>query len=194
MGLDTCIYLRGRRAALGMTEYRRFRVAGGTYFFTVNLAGRRSDLLVQEIETLREVVQVVKAANPFFIDAWVVLPEHMHCVWTLPDGDADFSKRWQAIKMYFSKRLPSREFRSCSRAAKHERGIWQRRFWEHSIRDEQDYRKHLDYVHFNPVKHGLVTDVARWPYSSFHQCAANGMYPVSGAGGGTELADAGERS
>ena len=175
-----------------MTDYRRNRVPGGTYFFTVNRADRRGDLLVRHIDALRDAVRQLRASAPFHIDAWVVLPEHMHCLWTLPEGDTDFSKRWQAIKTAFSRRLPPGEHRSASRVSKGERGIWQRRFWEHTIRDDQDYGAHLDYIHFNPVKHGLVADVARWSYSSFHRCGAKGLYPVGWAGGTIEAVDAGE--
>ena len=176
-----------------MTDYRRNRVPGGTYFFTVNLLDRHSDLLVRHIDTLREAVRERRARAPFHIDAWVVLPEHMHCMWTLPPGDTNFSTRWQAIKTAFSKRLPPGEQRSASRISKGERGIWQRRFWEHTIRDDRDYGIHLDYIHFNPVKHGLVADAAHWPYSSYHRCVAMGFYPSGwAAGAAVEALDVGE--
>jgi putative transposase len=176
-----------------MTNYRRNRVPGGTYFFTVNLLDRRSDLLVEHIQDLRSAVRHVRAQAPFHIDAWVVLPEHMHCVWTLPEGDTDFSGRWRTIKGAFSKSLPTGELRSASRAGKGERGIWQRRFWEHTIRDDRDYAAHVDYVHFNPVKHGLVSALQDWPYSSFHRHVGLGMYPASWADGTTDVVEAGER-
>jgi putative transposase len=176
-----------------MTDYRRNRVPGGTYFFTVNLTDRRSDLLARHIDTLRDAVRTLRASAPFHIDAWVVLPEHMHCLWTLPEGDTDFSTRWRRIKSAFSRRLPRGEQRSASRISKGERGIWQRRFWEHTIRDDRDYGAHLDDIHFNPVKHGLVADVGDWPYSSFRRCAAKGLYPAGWAGGTAEVVDAGER-
>ena len=175
-----------------MTAYRRNRVPGGTYFFTVNLYDRRAALLVQHINSLRKAVRGVKANAPFHIDAWVVLPDHLHCLWTLPEGDADFSARWQAIKTAFSKEMPQGEYRSPSRRAKAERGIWQRRFWEHTIRDEQDYAAHMDYIHFNPVKHGLVAEVADWPYSSFHRAVKMGLYPTTWTGSGATLNDMGE--
>jgi putative transposase len=161
-----------------MTDYRRNRVPGGTYFFTVNLLDRQSDILVRQVGALRDAVAAARAANRFHIDAWVVLPDHMHCVWTLPDGDTDFSGRWKAIKKAILKSLPAGEHRSPSRVAKGERGIWQRRFWEHAIRDERDYGAHIDYVHFNPVRHGLVDHVATWPYSSFHRYVERGVYPA----------------
>ncbi len=176
-----------------MTQYRRMCVGGGCYFFTVNLADRASDLLVRRIGDLRDAVRACRAARPFQIDAWVVLPEHLHCVWTLPEGDTDFSGRWRAIKGGFSRLMPLAEARSPSRASKHERGIWQRRFWEHAIRDDDDYARHVDYVHFNPVKHGLVHAVADWPYSTFHRAVAQGVYPADWAGTGAEAMEAGER-
>lgn len=177
-----------------MTNYRRNRVPGGTYFFTVNLLDRHSDLLSCHIQELRDAVRHARASAAFHIDAWVVLPEHMHCIWTLPDGDPDFSSRWQNIKAGFSMRLPPGEHRSASRVGKGERGIWQRRFWEHTIRDDRDYAAHVDYVHFNPAKHGLVSDVRDWPYSSFHRHVARGVYPATWAGGNIDVSEAGERS
>ena len=176
-----------------MTDYRRNRVPGGTYFFTVNLYDRRSDLLARNIGVLREAVRKGRAKAPFHIDAWVVLPEHLHSLWTLPEGDMDYSARWQAIKTAFSKQIPEGEFRSASRMEKGERGIWQRRFWEHTIRDDQDYGAHFDYIHFNPVKHGLVAHAADWPYSSFHRSVTMGLYPANWAGGSAmALNDVGE--
>ena len=175
-----------------MPDYRRNRVPGGTYFFTVNLNDRRSDVLVTRIEALRSAVRQTRGKSPFHIDAWVVLPDHMHCLWTLPENDADFSGRWRAIKKAFSKTLPATEPRSAVHIRRGERGIWQRRFWEHTIRDERDYAVHMDYIHFNPVRHGLVQHVAEWPFSSFHRCVASGIYPAEWAGGGDEPVEAGE--
>jgi len=157
-------------------DYRRNYVAGGTYFFTVNLHDRSQRLLVDHIDALRAAVRWVKERRPFVIDAWVVLPDHIHAVWTLPDGDPDFSSRWREIKKRFSRLMPEREHLSPTRKNKGERGIWQRRFWEHTIWDEWDYRRHVDYVHINPVKHGLVTRVVDWPFSSFHRALAQGHY------------------
>ncbi len=152
------------------------RVAGATYFFTVKLEDRASELLVRRIDSLRDAVRDVKAKRPFHIDAWVVLPDHLHCVWTLPEGDADYSGRWQRIKMLFSKRVMQGEGLSASRRKKHERGLWQRRYWEHLIRNDEDYARHIDYVHLNPVKHGLVKRVQDWPYSTFHRDVKRGVY------------------
>jgi putative transposase len=176
-----------------MPDYRRNRVSGGTYFFTVNLLDRRSDLLVDRIDALRGAVRQVRAGAPFHIDAWVVLPDHMHCLWTLPEGDDDFPGRWRAIKKVFSKSLPAAEARSPVMTRRGERGIWQKRYWEHTIRDDRDYAVHMDYTHFNPVKHGLVAHPADWPFSSFRRCVADGLYPPSWAGGGEGLDEAGER-
>ena len=176
-----------------MPDYRRNRIPGGTYFFTVNLLERRSSLLTEHIDAFREAVRQVRARKPFHIDAWVVLPDHMHCVWTLPPGDADYSGRWKAIKIAFAKSLPKTERLSAARARKGERGIWQRRFWEHTIRNDEDYAAHVDYVHINPFKHGLVQRVSDWPYSSFHRFVQAGMYPQDWVGEVMDFA-AGERS
>jgi len=177
-----------------MPDYRRHRVAGGTYFFTVNLLERYpNDLLVRHIDLLRAVVRAVRKKRPFQIDAWVVLPDHLHCVWTLPDGDDDFTVRWRLIKQDFSKELPATEHRSVVRIARGERGIWQRRFWEHTIRDEADYAAHIDYVHINPVKHGYVKRVVDWPYSTFHRDVERGVYPRDWAGVGVADLEVGER-
>jgi putative transposase len=166
-----------------MPDYRRNRVPGGTYFFTINLRDRQTNLLVDRIDLLRSSVARVRVLMPFHIDAWVVLPEHMHCLWTLPEGDADFSRRWQAIKMAFSKGIEPGEALSTSGQNRGERGIWQRRFWEHTIRNERDYAAHLDYIHLNPVKHGLAPRVSDWPYSSFRRAVKMGLYPEAWAGG-----------
>lgn len=161
-----------------MPNYLRPHRPGAIWFFTVNLLQRRNnDLLVREIALLRTTVAHVRASHPFHIHAWVVLPDHMHCVLELPPGDADIANRWRLIKQRFSKALPKTERRSAVRQRRGERGIWQRRYWEHLIRDEADYRAHIDYVHTNPVKHGLVARVADWPYSTFHRLVEQGVYP-----------------
>jgi putative transposase len=174
-----------------MPDYRRNRIPGATYFFTVNLFDRSSDLLVMHIASLRE---AVRRQSPFGIDAWVVLPDHMHCLWTLPEGDSDFSGRWRAIKKAFSKSLPDTEPRLPVMIRRGERGIWQRRYWEHTIRDDRDYAAHMDYIHFNPVKHGLVEGPANWPFSSFHRCVAAKLYPADWLGANAMAFEAGERS
>lgn len=165
-----------------MTNYRRYRIKGGCYFFTVTLAERRGRLLTEHIQALRTAFRVAKTAHPFTMEAIVVLPDHLHCIWTLPEGDDDFSMRWRQIKAAFSRQLPKTERRSKSRLKKGERGIWQRRFWEHVIRGEDDYRRHVDYIHYNPVKHSYVKTVADWPHSSFHRYVKLGMYPGDWAG------------
>ena len=152
-----------------MPNYHRAFVAGASWFFTVNLFDRRSRLLVDHIDALREAVRETRRRFPFEIDAMVVLPDHLHAVWTLPDGDCDFPVRWRLIKIRFSKSVPGGEPLTTTRRVRGERGIWQRRYWEHMIRDERDFRRHIDYCWFNPVKHGLVTDVEEWPFSSFHR-------------------------
>ncbi|MEH6826434.1 MAG: transposase [Motiliproteus sp.] len=167
-----------------MPDYRRAWQPGGTYFFTVNLLQRHgNELLTHHVDSLRRVVISVKKRHPFRIHAWVVLPEHLHCVIELPPGDADFSLRWRLIKMEFSKSLPALEHRTEVRQRRRERGIWQRRFWEHLICNAADYQAHMDYVHINPVKHGLVSRVADWPYSTFHRLVSLGVYPHDWAGG-----------
>ena len=177
----------------GVPEYRRYRVAGATYFFTVNLQDRQSHLLVEQVALLRRVVARVRALMPFHVDAWVVLPDHTHALLTLPENDGDFPKRRQAIKMGFSRGVEPSEPLSVSRLARGERGIWQRRVWEHIIRDERDYAAHLDYTHFNPVKHGLVQFPADWPHSTFHRCAREGLYPADWAVGDLQGGAWGER-
>ena len=160
-----------------MPNYTRYRIPGGCYFFTVNLLERNKTLLVDHIDLLRESVRRIKRVSPFHIDAWVILPEHMHCIWTLPPEDDNFSGRWREIKKAFSKALPKTERISDVRARRKERGIWQRRFWEHVIRNDEDYKTHMDYIHYNPVKHGWVEHVSDWPYSTFHRWVEQGVYP-----------------
>lgn len=160
-----------------MRTYKRLRIAGAKYFFTVNLAERRrNDLLIRYIHPLREAFRQTRHDHPFEIDAIVILPEHLHCIWQLPPGDDAYSTRWRLIKARFSMALPKTERISKSRLRKGERGIWQRRYWEYAIRDEQDYQNHLDYIHYNPVKHGHVQAANEWPHSSFHRWVERGVY------------------
>eukprot|EP01035_Chromulina_nebulosa_P004361 gene4361-5973_t len=133
-----------------MPNYRRAFVPGGCWFFTVNLLDRHQNLLVEQIDRLRDAVNRTRQSYPFEIDAIVVLPDHLHAVWTLPKGEADFSTRWRLIKTYFAKGLPKHERLGAVRKARNERGIWQRRFWEHLIRDETDYARHVEYCYINP--------------------------------------------
>jgi putative transposase len=164
-----------------MPRYVRAYIPGGTFFFTVALLERNRCLLVEHIGLLRQAFLQVKRLRPFHINAMVVLPDHLHCVWTLPPDDADFSTRWRRIKGLFAQGIQPGERLSERRRVKSERGIWQRRFWEHTIRDENDFRRHIDYIHFNPVKHRHVTCVADWPHSSFHRYVRAGIYPADWA-------------
>jgi putative transposase len=174
-----------------MSNYRRNFVPGGSYFFTVNLLDRRKRLLVEHVAALRAAFNHVRERHPFEIAAAVVLPDHLHAIWVLPDGDADYASRWRLIKGAFSRALPGDEAISTSRGQKGERAIWQRRYWEHTLRDENDFERHAHYIHFNPVKHGHTGRVQDWPYSSFHRMVRAGVYPPDwggdsrGCGGGT---------
>ena len=168
-----------------MTDYRRHRELGGTYFFTVAIAERRLDLLTRHISQLKEAFHLEQKIAPFSILALVILPDHLHTLWKLPPGDADYSNRWRRIKCSFSKNFPKNERVSNSRMKKGERGLWQRRFWEHTIRDENDLYRHLDYIHFNPVKHEYVRQVVDWPYSTFHSYVKRGIYPRDWCGNET---------
>jgi len=165
-----------------MPDYRRATTPGATWFFTVNLLERHgNDLLVREFDLLRRCIARVRERRPFETIAWVVMPEHLHCIWRLPDGDADYPTRWRLIRRDFSRARPHTERRSAVRIARGERGIWQRRYWEHQIRDDNDLQRHIDYIHYNPVKHGHVTRAADWPHSSFGRYVANGVYPIDWA-------------
>jgi putative transposase len=154
-----------------VSDYRRLYIPGGTYFFTV-VTHERQSLFVDplRVKQLRQAFRYVKARRPFTIVAAVVLLDHLHCLWQLPDGDCDFSTRWQMIKTEFSRRIPTPTRKDGSKT------IWQPRFWEHVIRDEEDFRRHLDYIHYNPVKHGLVSAPAAWPYSSFRRFVRMSWY------------------
>lgn len=157
-----------------MPNYIRARASGGTFFFTVTLADRSSDLLVERVKDLRTSFDLVQRDMPFRCDAMVVLPDHLHAVWTLPDGDEDFSTRWKRIKGGFSKSVGIKSPRSQSQASKGEVGIWQRRFWEHCIRNDKDYENHMRYCAWNPVKHGYVETPEAWQFSSIHRDAKRG--------------------
>lgn len=156
----------------------RHRVNGGLYFFTVNLAQRHGNTLpVDRIDALRKAFRVTYAERPFDMPAWVVLPDHLHCLWQLPPGDDDCPTRWRLIKSRFSRAIEANEGRKPSRGAKAERGLWQRRYWEHLIRNDAELRAHIDYIHDNPVKHGHATCAAGWPHSSFTRHVRNGVLP-----------------
>ncbi|MEI8572813.1 transposase [Methylomonas sp. LW13] len=157
-----------------MSDYRRLYVPGGLYFFTV-VAYRRQPIFadIQRVALLRQAFQEVKCKRPFDITAAVILPDHLHCLWLLPEGDFDYSTRWQMIKTAFSRRV------SASVKKDGAKTIWQPRFFEHCIRDESDFNKHLDYIHYNPVKHGLALSPGEWPHSSFQRFVDAGFYPAS---------------
>lgn len=157
-----------------MSKYIRPHRPGASVFFTVALADRGAQTLVDHVDVLREAVRVTRAERPFRIEAWVVLPDHMHCVWTLPEGDADFSTRWSVIKARFSRAMPLVHRRK-SHEMRREHGIWQRRYWEHHIRDDAAYAACVRYCWINPVKHGLVEHPKDWPYSSWHRDGSNGF-------------------
>jgi putative transposase len=167
-------------------RYRRARSKGGSYFFTV-VTFKRAKILSREdnVQLLRSSIRRVLNAHPFRIDAFVLLPDHLHCIWTLPAGDADFSLRWRLIKSDFTRKCHDRLTHAPldSRKRKKERAVWQRRFWEHRIRDEIDFVRHADYIHYNPVHHNYVTAPKDWPFSSFHRFVRHGRYsPAWGAG------------
>jgi len=175
--------LRRMQAVLCARKYLCNRPAAEALSRPNLLQRHGNDLLTRHVDTLREVVRSVRQRYPFQIHGWVVLPEHLHCVIELPQDDMNFAVRWRLIKIEFSKALPKVERLSAVRAARGERGIWQRRYWEHLIRDDTDMQAHMDYVHFNPVKHGLVKRVSDWPHSTFHKLVKAGVYPVDWAGG-----------
>jgi putative transposase len=170
-----------------MPNYRRSNINGGVFFFTVVLADRSSHLLIENIERLRSVYRVVRERRPFETIAVCILPDHIHAVWALPEHDKDFAGRWSLIKSGFSRGLEPRP-RSQSKVAKREKGIWQRRYWEHAVRDESDLERHVDYVHFTPVKHGYVARVADWPHSSFHRFVERRLLPADWGGDVKEIA------
>jgi putative transposase len=176
-----------------MPNYCRAYVPNGCWFFTVNLLQRRQTLLVDHADELRRAFAETRGKYPFDIAAIVVLPDHLHAVWTLPLDDADFSTRWRLIKTRFAKSLPKQERRSAVREARNERGIWQRRFWEHLVRDEADYARHIEYCYINPIKHGLFRRVQDWPHSSFHRDVRRGLFPMDWAGEVEPAGDFGER-
>ncbi len=163
-------------------QYRRAKQPGGSYFFTLVTHNRRSFLCKAEnIALLRDSFYRVMQKHPFVIDAIVILPNHLHCILTLPQDDADFSTRWRLIKSWFSRRC-DRKYQGevpTSRQSKQEKAVWQRRFWEHLIRDEQDFINHVNYIHYNPVHHGLVSCPKDWEYSSFHRYVQRSVYDIN---------------
>jgi putative transposase len=169
-----------------MVHYRRNLVSGGTFFFTVVLANRRWTILVDHIDFLREAFRDTNRVQPFAIDAIVILPDHVHAIMTLLPNDSDFSGRWRRIKSLFTRRVVASGM-PVTRDKRGEYQLWQRRFWEHTIRDEKDFERHVDYIHYNPVKHGLVPRVSDWPHSSFHRYVRQGLLPLDWAGSANDL-------
>ena len=165
-----------------MQRYRREWIPGAMYFFTVNTY-RRQALLTDPpfYHALKSAIKAVKRSHPFDIEAFVLLPDHLHCIWKMPEGDADYSLRWSLIKRKVSQQCRSYLIRNTtkSRLKRQELGLWQRRFWEHRIRDDKDFEMHVNYIHYNPVKHGYVTEVKDWPYSSFHTFVKKDILPLN---------------
>jgi putative transposase len=165
-----------------MSNYRRDQTLGGTWFFTL-VAFKRRRFFCREVfrNALRRSILKARKSHPFVIDAWVLLPDHIHCIWTLPEGDANFSLRWKLIKQFVTgdcaADFSNTAEQTVAKKKRRESTIWQRRFWEHSIRDQKDFANHLNYLHFNPVKHGYCLSAADWRYSSFHRYQALGVYP-----------------
>lgn len=169
-----------------MPNYRR-TTDGNTFFFTVVTHGRQRFLIDDDVRrALRGAIERVRQTAPFQIDAFILLPDHLHCIWTLPTGDCQYGMRWRLIKTFVTQacreRIESREYLSRRRSAKGQSTLWQNRYWEHQIRDDTDYQRHVDYIHWNPVRHGLVDSAAAWPYSSFHRFVKEGVYPVDWGG------------
>ena len=158
-----------------MPEYRRPRLPGLPIFFTVALRDRGSDLLLREVDRLREAVRATRTDRPFKIEAWVVMPDHLHCVWSLPEGDTDYPTRWRLIKTRFSRGLPMGSRRN-SDIDRCERAIWQRRYWERHLRDERELSAAIRYCHLNPVKHGFTNRAEDWAWSSVHRDIRNGRW------------------
>ncbi len=162
-------------------RYRRAYIPGGSFFFTLVTEQRRLLFLDEKnVDTLREAFRNVKAKRPFDIEAIAIMPDHLHCIWTLPPGDGDFSTRWRLVKTWFTKhcRAGLRTPPDQVRQHKREQAIWQRRYWEHALRDENDFTRHVEYIHYNPVKHGYVGAPGDWPYSSFSRYVDVGNYPA----------------
>ena len=158
-----------------MPQYIRPRVPGASVFFTLALADRQSELLVRDVVRLRQAVRQTQADWPFAIVAMVVLPDHLHAIWQMPENDTDYATRWRLVKARFSAGLAAADHRSPSKVSKGEKGIWQRRYWEHHIRSDTDFTAHVQYCWHNPVKHGLVSRAVDWPYSSIHRDIKRGM-------------------
>jgi putative transposase len=168
-------------------QYQRAYIPGGTYFFTIVTYQRRIVFSSPgAVDNLRNAFQYTLRRMPFTIVASVILPEHMHFIWTLPQDDSNYSTRWRLIKSHFTHHWQGKGTIevNASRQEKGEADIWQRRFWEHLIRDEADLNRHIEYIHYNPVKHGLVRTPGAWEYSSFMKYVREGIYPIDWGGDG----------
>ena len=177
-----------------MSNYRRAKTNGGTYFFTVVTYRRQHFLCNAAVRAaLRASIVDTQQKHPFIIDGWVLFPDHLHCIWTLPEDDADFGIRWAMIKRFVTKQCGSELYRddwmNTSKRKRNESTLWQRRFWEHQIRDDADYASHMDYLHYNPVKHGFVKQVKDWPHSTFHRYVRAGIYGENWGNNGIEVID-----
>ena len=175
-----------------MADYRRYYVPGGTYFFTC-VTYQRTPILTTELarDCLRNAIQVVRKVHPFDITAIVVLPDHWHTIWTLPQGDVRYPLRWMRIKEEFTKGWLKaggiEQPQSVSRKEQRSRGVWQRRYWERTIQDETDLKRCTDYIHWNPRKHALVERVQDWKWSSFHRYVQEGEYHITWGGNDPSL-------
>ena len=169
-----------------MVGYRRNFVAGGTYFFTATLQDRTSSYLIDYNILLLKSIQTVKSESCFDEVATVFLPDHMHTIWKLPDDDFDYPARWKAIKSLFTRSLVKSGV-PLDKNTRGEYSLWQRRYWEHTIINEQDLISHIDYIHYNPVKHGYVDRVSDWMPSSFHRFVRAGMLPDDWGGAVKEI-------
>jgi putative transposase len=175
-----------------MSRYRRDITPGGTFFFTL-VSYRRQPILcdVAMRDALRRAIVSTREKHPFTVDAWVLMPDHLHCIWTLPEGDADYAKRWGQIKRRVSRECGNgykrHEWLSMSKQRHRESTLWQRRYWEHRIRDEKDFAGHMDYIHYNPVKHGLCARPDLWPWTTLHRYIREGVYPQDWAGRATDF-------
>ncbi len=160
-------------------QYRRSSAKGATFFFSV-VTHKRCPILCHEanVALMKEAFQTIIKKHPFTIDAFVLLPDHLHCIWTLPENDNDFAMRWRQIKGHFTRgcRDEFKEKRTAAQLARGEQAVWQRRYWEHQIRDDADFIKHVEYIHYNPVKHGFTKSPKAWPHSTFHRYVKQGIY------------------
>ncbi len=175
-----------------MSNYIRSQMTGATYFFTLTLAQRNTSVLTDNIHLLRLAYQRANALHPFTTIAICILPDHLHAIWKMPPDDGDYALRWRIIKSQFSRNFSANVQRSNSKIKHREKGIWQRRYWEHQIRDDLDLQRHVDYIHYNPVKHGLVKQVKDWPHSTFHRYVKQGIYSENWGSGFDEKGMFGE--